>query len=75
MKTLCVIFFSSTLFMSSPSKASIFGEETAVLLEILANALKHAGAGIRRDTFHRFTDTMWSANTVFKRDILCASMG
>jgi hypothetical protein len=40
MKTLCVIFFASTLFMSSPSKASIFGEETAVLLEILANALK-----------------------------------
>ncbi len=40
MKALCLIFFASTIFMSPPSKASIFGEETAVLLEILANALK-----------------------------------
>lgn len=40
MKAFCVIFFASMLFMSQPSKASIFGEETAVLLEILANALK-----------------------------------
>lgn len=40
MKKILVLVLSLSFLVARPAKASIFGEETAVLIEILANAIK-----------------------------------